>query len=202
MTEDEYTNLDLDTADELLVAAGHPSIAKALRLQTQANRNLVQGEWGKSFANSLDVILGKHVKVLSDEIGGLRGDTNALQAEFHAGLSTIHSTVSTLVETVDGLQAAADHLQTQMHESQEDRRAIHTEVAEVRTDVEAMKTEIAADIQTRLGRLELSLARFESIEASLAALVARIGDALPTEADQAISAELRVDEAKRGDVRR
>jgi DNA repair ATPase RecN len=58
---DEYTNLDLDTADELLVQAGHPSIAKALRYQTQGNRNLIQGEWGTKVVNAFENILQVHV---------------------------------------------------------------------------------------------------------------------------------------------
>jgi hypothetical protein len=61
MTDEAYTNLDLDTADELLIAAGRPELAKALRYQTQGVRNLVQGEWGRSFVNTLDNIMETRV---------------------------------------------------------------------------------------------------------------------------------------------
>lgn len=64
---DEYTNLDLDTADELLIAAGQPAIAKALRYQTQGNRNLIQGEWGMKVVEAFEHILQERVvAVLAD----------------------------------------------------------------------------------------------------------------------------------------
>lgn len=110
MSDDEYTNLDLDTAEALLIAAGRPELAQALRYQAQGVRNLVQGEWGQSFASALESILARHIGELKTEIGGLRGDTNALQAEFHAGLQGIQSTVSELAETVDGLQARVQEI--------------------------------------------------------------------------------------------
>jgi hypothetical protein len=59
--KEEYTNFDLDTADELLVAAGYPSIAKALRHQTQGNRNLIQGEWGSRVVEAFENILQARV---------------------------------------------------------------------------------------------------------------------------------------------
>lgn len=58
---DDYTNMDLDTADELLVNAGHPAIAKALRFQTQGNRNLIQGEWGSRVVGAFEHILNTRV---------------------------------------------------------------------------------------------------------------------------------------------
>lgn len=62
MTEEEpYTNLDLDTAEELLIAAGKKELAVALRYQAQGVRNLVQGTWGQSFVNSLETIMDTRV---------------------------------------------------------------------------------------------------------------------------------------------
>jgi len=114
MTDEEYTNMDLDTAEELLIHAGRPELAQALRFQAQGVRNLVQGEWGASFVNSLDGLLEKHVNVILEEIGGLREGQRHLQAGFQ-----------TLTETVDELQIAMD-------ESQKDRKMIHQEIAAVK----------------------------------------------------------------------
>lgn len=62
MTDDEpYTNLDLDTAEEMLIGAGRPELAKALRYQAQGVRNLVQGEWGRSFVGALENIMDTRV---------------------------------------------------------------------------------------------------------------------------------------------
>lgn len=61
MTDEPYTNLDLDTAEEMLIVAGKPELAKALRYQAQGVRNLVQGEWGTSFVNALENIMDTRV---------------------------------------------------------------------------------------------------------------------------------------------
>lgn len=199
MSDDEYTNLDLETAEGLLYAAGKPELAKALHHHAHGVRNLVQGEWGRSFVNSLDDILGKHVTVLSEQIGGLKTGQTDLQAEFHTGLST-------LLETVDGLQAS-------MIESVEDRKAIRNELAMVKEQIttyiagsrrdevvkrlNALETEALSTLNARLSALEENNEQLSAIREELSLLSARIGGALPTEADQEVSAQLRVDEAER-----
>jgi DNA repair ATPase RecN len=59
--DDAYTNLDLDTAEEMVIAAGKPELAKALRYQAQGVRNLVQGEWGGAFVKTLENIMDTRV---------------------------------------------------------------------------------------------------------------------------------------------
>jgi len=53
------------------------------------------------------------------------------------------------------------------------------------------------DHEERIVALEDYRAEMQAVRDALAALSARIGDALPTEADQAVSASLRADEAAR-----
>lgn len=131
MTED-YTNMDLDTADEILVAAGHPSIAKALRFQTQGNRNMIQGEWGQSFVNALDTIMEKrivtqltNVQISLDRILGsvIAADKTAQQAltVAKAGAARLGK-LSTEVKVV---KKALD-------ESKRDRADLRREIAELK----------------------------------------------------------------------
>jgi DNA repair exonuclease SbcCD ATPase subunit len=147
---------------------------------------------------------------ITEALGGLRSDGQALQSEFRTGLSGIQATASALIETVDGLQVS-------MRESQDDRRAIHDELAALKDQITAyiagskrdvvsvhdkrltkLETEALSAINGRLSALEENNAQLAAIRAELSELASRIGDALPTEADQGISTQLRVDEAKRG----
>lgn len=66
MTEEEkpYKNLDLDTAQQIYIAAGHPEQARAASFVVEAVRNTVQGEWGKSFITSYEKTLAKHIAPL------------------------------------------------------------------------------------------------------------------------------------------
>ncbi len=220
MSDEKKKSLDLDTAQRLYIKAGQPEQAEAAGFLIDAVRNTVQGEWGKSFVNSLEGILVKHITPLVEG-----------QKETHSGIAALSGQFQTLAETVNDLQTA-------MSESQEDRRIIHEEIGalqgqlttyiagskrdeldalKVTTDAHAARLDIfeqkvAADIQTRLERddsrinaleergAELQAIRIELREARelLKALAARLGDALPTELDQGISAQLRVDEAERG----
>jgi hypothetical protein len=94
-------SLDLETAQQLYIAAGQPDQARAAGFVIDAVRNTVQGEWGIAFVNALDGLLIKHIDPLSEQIGGLRGDNAALQAEFRAGLSGVQASVSDLAETLN-----------------------------------------------------------------------------------------------------
>lgn len=108
MTEEEYTNLDLETAEGLVIAAGHPRLAPALHAHAQGVRNLVQGEWGKSFVKSLEDISDRQtntiVAAVKDEIAALRGEVGAIQRQFQG-----------VTQRLDASEA--------------DRRAIHEEIA-------------------------------------------------------------------------
>lgn len=189
MTDEPYTNLDLDTAEALLISAGRPELAQALRYQAQGVRNLVQGEWGGAFVRTLENVMDTRVvNVLA-----------SVQQRLDQQIELVQQILTAHKETVRGLKK----VQGQMRESQEDRRAIHTEVAEVKADMELMKTVIAADIQSRLEVLEADRKeqederrRLEKIESLLSSLALRLGDALPTEEDQELSTKLR---AERGD---
>ena len=145
--EEAYINLDLETAEQLVFAAGKPELAKALHYHAHGVRNLVQGEWGKSFVASLESIMERHLNPLSTQIGGLRGDTTALQAEFRSGLQGVQQTVSALSEAVDSIQEEVSDLSRRMKQSENDRK----------------------NIRERLARLEAVNDRLARIEAAMAA---------------------------------
>lgn len=210
MSDDkQYTNADLESAENALIAAGAREQAKALRQYTEGIRNFVQGEFGQSFVDAFDRVVGKHVDPLAEQIGGLRDDNQVLQAEFHTGLSGIQDTVSALIETVDGLEVG-------QREGQEDRKAIHDELAALKEQIAAymagskrdvvaghdkrltrLETKALATINSRLAALEENNRQLSAIRVELSALADRIGDALPTEEDQGISTQLRIDAAER-----
>ena len=129
-----------------MISAGRPELANALRYQAQGVRNLVQGEWGLSFVNTLEKVMDTRVvSVLT-----------SVQARLDEQISLVAQLLAVHKETARGLKK----LQAQMKESQGDRRKIHQEVANV-------KSEVAA-IQARLDRQD-------EIERRLVALEARDG---------------------------
>jgi len=71
-SKEPYTNLDLETAENLLIAAGKPELAKALGYHKDGVRNMIQGEWGNSFINSLNTLLKTHIGPLAEDVAGLR----------------------------------------------------------------------------------------------------------------------------------
>lgn len=124
MNDEAYTNLDLDTAEELLIAAGRPELAKALRYQAQGVRNLVQGEWGQSFVNTLDSMLALHLQPIAKEMAALRsevatrlGKLEKATALLKKGQQRISSEVNTLGEEVSELRGSHDAQNTR-HEAQ------------------------------------------------------------------------------------
>jgi DNA repair ATPase RecN len=89
---DDYTNLDLDTAEELLIAAGKPELAQALRYQAQGVRNLVQGAWGQSFMTALDTVLERRLQAYNDE-------HTILLAGVQNSLQLLNTTVAEVLHT-------------------------------------------------------------------------------------------------------
>ena len=140
MSDEPYTNLDLDTADELLVAAGRPELAKALRYQTQGVRNLVQGEWGQSFVNTLENLMDTRVVSVLTSVQ-LRLDEQI-------------SIVQQLVTMVREANATA-------HEALTVAKAGAARSGKNEADIEALsarldlfEAKVAQDIQIRLARIE------------------------------------------------
>ena len=104
---DPYTNLDLDTAEQMLIAAGKPELAMALRHQAQGVRNLVQGEWGMSFVTALESVVAKHVGPLAEQVNGLRRDVQQSAAESVRRLGKLEADAK---ELRDGQLAASSRL--------------------------------------------------------------------------------------------
>lgn len=118
MSEEEYTNLDLETAEALVISAGHPKLAPALHAHAQGVRNLVQGEWGKSFVKSLEDMSERQTNAI---VAAVKGELGALQRE-----------VSAIREQFQGVN---DRLTA----SEKDRKTIHKEIAALRESFEEYK---------------------------------------------------------------
>jgi hypothetical protein len=144
VSDEPYTNLDLETADAILIAAGHGEIARALKHQTHGNRNLIQGEWGmkvvKAFENILQVQV---VNALADVQKSLDQQYDLVQqilAMQKVSDQNAKRALAVAKETARGLKK----LEGQMKESQADRRTLHQEVAGVKNDVASLRQEIEA----------------------------------------------------------
>jgi hypothetical protein len=112
MTDDEpYTNLDLDTAKAMMIAAGQPDIARALQYQADGVRNLVQGEWGQSFVRSFEDVLARHIGPLAEEVKGLRGDVQNSAMEVAARLGKNEADIAGIDQRVIGVEERVSALE-------------------------------------------------------------------------------------------
>jgi hypothetical protein len=196
MTDKPYTNLDLDTAESLLIAAGSPEQAKAMRHYTEGWRNYIQGEFGQSFVDAFERVMIQQITPLAREIGGLRGDTAALQAEFRSGLSSVQATVSTLAEAVSGLQLHYDELDkrdaAQYKETQRLFRESKQRQERLTQELEALRESFEKyTAGSRRGDVDELLAFKKDVEG-------RIARSLPEDETQQLIALLRQIRAERG----
>jgi len=139
MTEKPYTNLDLDTAESLLIAAGSPEQAKAMRHHTQGIRNFIQGEFGQSFVDAFERVMEKHITPLSEEIHGLRTDVQQSAAESAARLGKLE-------EGQERLAGEVADLAGRMSASEADRKDMHHRLARLEA------------VNDRLARIEAAMA--------------------------------------------
>ncbi len=153
---DDYTNLDLDTADELLVAAGRPELAKALRHQTQGVRNLVQGVWGQSFVATLDNIMDTRVVSVLASVQARLDEQIALVQQMIIMTREANATAHEALTVAKVGAAHIKKVQADMKESQADRRKIHQEVAAVKDDLAVIQARLDRqdEIERRLAALE------------------------------------------------
>ncbi len=86
-----YTNLDLQTAEDLYVAAGHPEQAEAARYLTQGWRNMWQSEYGQTFLDAFERVMAKHIEPLAADMSGLRMDVQQWAAESATRLGKLES---------------------------------------------------------------------------------------------------------------
>lgn len=161
MTErdEPYTNLDLDTADEILVAAGQPAIAKALRYQTQGNRNLIQGEWGMQVVSSFEKILNVQVVTALANVQQTLDQQHALVQQILASQKNSEKVARQALTVAKAGAARLGKLESRMDASEDDR----------------------ADLRARLNRIEALLdarpaARVVERQELLAALRGDTGD--------------------------
>ena len=149
---DPYTNLDLDTAEELLIAAGRPELAAALRYQAQGVRNLVQGEWGQSFIASLEGLLTRHIQPLADGQVGMRAALEATATDIKKEIGDMGAALGATIGRVDTLE-----------ETQHD----HSE------KIAAHAARISVG-EERLTAFEVRLGTVEAVQASLKRQIAAV----------------------------
>jgi len=125
---DDYTNLDLETAEELLRAAGKPELAEALGYHANGVRNLVQGEWGKSFVNSLEGLLVRHIQPLV--VG--QGQLLAAQEESARGLKKLSEEFAAVIPRIERLEAQHDRIISNQQTKSE-------QIDELATDVKRLQ---------------------------------------------------------------
>ena len=180
---------DLREAENAIVAAGPDMAALALaqRRHAEAIRNYMQGAIVPMFVEMTERSLSQLIAPLSAGIDGLRTDVQHSAAETAARLKKFEAGLAAL----NGRLAAGE----------QERAAI----------AEKLDTYIAgnrrAELHQRVTALEdyrvqaeLDTARFEAVEAAIRDLAARIESALPTEADQDLSTQLRADRDEQRDA--
>lgn len=151
-------NLDLETAEALLIAAGKPELAQALRFQAQGVRNLVQGEWGKAFVGSFEGLLVRHITPLVEG-----------QAELLSGQKETHSSVTALSEHFQALSEIVDQLETGYHNLNERHAG---QIQTLTSDIASIKSVMEARPAQRLKEQAAWEKRLKSMESRLAALEA------------------------------
>lgn len=207
-----YEN-DLRDAENAMAAAGHPDIALGMRRHSEAQRNMMQGVLVPMFVQFVEKSLGLMIAPLVEGQERTHSGIAALSGQFQTLAETVSDLQSAMRESQDDrrviheeLAGVKDQLTTYIRGS----RRGELEAVKVTTDANAARLDlfekkVAADIQSRLERddtrlttleergAELQAIRAELKEARelLKALSERLGEALPTEADQALSAELR-----------
>jgi hypothetical protein len=129
---------------------------------------------------------------------------NTVQGEW--GTSFVSSLEGLLVKYIHPLNEQIDGLRTDVQQSAAETS---TRLGKHDQDIDALQTTVAEhgtklgllhwDHEERITSLEDYRDEMQAMRDALAELSARIGGALPTEADQELSAELRADAAERGD---
>jgi hypothetical protein len=155
VSDEEYTNLDLDTAEELLIAAGKRELAVALRYQAQGVRNLVQGEWGRSFVGALENIMDTRVVNVLASVQQQLDQQIALAQQILTTAKDAQKTARQALSVSKAGAARLGKLEDRMDASEADR----------------------ADLRARLERIERIMAeRPEQREAEHQALLKAIRD--------------------------
>jgi len=161
-----YTNLDLDTAEALLRAAGKAELAEALNYHANGVRNLVQGVWGSSFVNSLEMLLVKHIQPLSNGQDTLL----AAQEETARGLKKLLDEFIIVINRIERLETQQTHIiDTQSTTSEQvadlsDRLIEFSKVFDIRSArfarfeqmLEEIKRQTLVDTLTREDRIALA----------------------------------------------
>ncbi len=173
------TDWELKEAENALIAAGDDPQARALaqRRHAEAIRNMMQSALVPSFEKAVSTLIDKSAA--------------AVIAEVHVSIEHMTSIVQQILTAT---QENARGLKKQAKEIKELQVASAAHATRL-DDQDERYGALLHGALARIERLEVDRARFEVLEA-------RIGGALPTEANQDLSARLRVDEeARRGDGR-
>ncbi len=132
------------------------------------------------------------LSAVANEQHEIRAESKRDRGELLAGVHGVAQDVSVVVASVQEVTA-------RQGKSETDIEALQAIVTHNTSRLDLFETKVAADIQERIGALEADNSRLAAVEASLKELVTRIGGALPTEADQDLSAQLRAERDGIGD---
>jgi hypothetical protein len=155
---EKYTNLDLDTAEELLVAAGQPEIAKALRLQTQGMRNMMQGEWGLAFMNALDTVLERRLQAYEE-------NNTLLLAGVNNSLQLLNTTVAEVLQIARRALTVAEAGAARLGKLEEDTAVLKQGQDRISQEVSDLRDRHDGQIKDILDRLDRKRHELDDIHA-------------------------------------
>lgn len=168
MSDEAYTNLDLDTAEEMVIAAGKPELAKALRFQAQGVRNLVQGEWGGAFVKTLENIMDTRVISVLTTVQQQLDQQIDLAQQILGMVKTADKTAKEALTVAKAGAARLGKFQQDLDGLHAGQKRISGEVKELRDKIEAgeqrldRKREELDGIQQRLNDLDAFKADVEA----------------------------------------
>jgi hypothetical protein len=161
MSDEPYTNMDLETADQILISAGHGEIARALKYQTHGNRNLIQGEWGMKVVSAFEQILQVQV-------------VKAL-ASVQQTLDQQHDLVQQILVSQKNSEKTAKQALTVAKAGAARLGKLDKDVKQLKRAAVESKSEVAA-VKAQMAALQARIDQQTEIERRLAALEARDGD--------------------------
>ena len=199
MSDADYTNLDLDTAEQLLLDAGRPDEAAALRRYSHGIRNMMQAAVVPGFVRTLEIVVSKQIGALTASIAerdakeferrvewrertDKRFDNfgNELDAGFaevrglRGDFTALQAEFQAVGATVDGLVETVGHVQSALADLNRRHGEQWREVTDRISKIEAILRDRPAQRAAEQQAYEDRMRAFEAELARLRARVARL----------------------------